>query len=103
MKTLRAVFALPVLALALSSMPGLAQDHKDQDHRDNHTYKQHSEWKSGNKIPQDDWNRGDKVDYRQNHLRRPPEGHEWRQIDGNYVMANQDGVVVSVRRAPHSN
>ena len=109
MKTLRAVFALPILAMALASipafasMPVLAQDHQDQDHRDNNTYKQHSEWKAGSKIQQDDWNRGDKVDYQKNHLRRPPSGHEWRQIDGNYVMANQDGVVVSVRRAPHSN
>jgi Ni/Co efflux regulator RcnB len=98
MKTLRAVFALPILAMALASVPAFAQDHHD-----NNTYKQHSEWKTGSKIQQDDWNRGDKVDYQKNHLRRPPAGHEWRQIDGNYVMANQDGVVVSVRRAPHNN
>jgi Ni/Co efflux regulator RcnB len=101
MKTIRAVFALPILAIALSSMPGVAQDHQDQ--RDNHTYKQHSEWKAGSKIQPDDWNRGDKVDYRQNHLRRPPAGHEWRQIEGNFVLANQDGVIVSVRHAPHGN
>jgi Ni/Co efflux regulator RcnB len=99
MKTIQAVFALPMLAMALASMPAMAQDHQDQDHRDNHSYKQHQEWRSGSRIQQDDWNRGDKVDYRQNHLRRPPEGHEWRQIDGNYVMARQDGTIVSVRRA----
>jgi Ni/Co efflux regulator RcnB len=98
MKSIRAIFALPILALALASVPGSAQDHQD-----NNTYKQHSEWKSGTKIQQDDWNRGDKVDYQKNHLRRPPAGHEWRQIDGNFVMANQDGIVVSVRRTPHSN
>ena len=111
MKTIQAVFALPVLALALASMPALAQDHQDQDrqaqvhqdqdHRDNHTYKQHNEWKSGSRVQEEDWNRGDKVDYRQNHLRRPPKGHEWRQIDGNYVMARPDGTIVSVRHAPH--
>lgn len=108
MKTIRAAFALPILAVALASMPALAQDHQDQDHRDNHTdhrdnhtYKQHNEWKSGSKVQQEDWNRGDKVDYRQNHLRRPPAGHEWRQIDGNYVMARQDGTIVSVRHASH--
>ena len=103
MKTIQAAFALPILAMALASMPALAQDHQAQNRSDNHTYKQHTEWKSGSRVQQDDWNRGDKVDYRQNHLRRPPAGHEWRQIDGNYVMANQFGVVVSVRRAPHSN
>ncbi len=103
MKTIRAVFALPILAMALASMPGLSQDHQAQGQRDNHTYKQHSEWKAGAKIQQDDWNRGDKVDYQKNHLRRPPAGNEWRQIEGNFVLANQDGVIVSVRRAPHGN
>jgi Ni/Co efflux regulator RcnB len=101
MKTIRAAFALPILAVVLASMPALAQDHQAQDQRDNHTYKQHDEWKTGSKLQQEDWNRGDKVDYRQNHLPRPSAGREWRQIDGNYVMAKQDGTIVSVRRAPH--
>jgi Ni/Co efflux regulator RcnB len=106
MKTIRAVFALPILAVALAGMPALAQDHQDkdhqaQDHRDNNTYKQHNEWKTGSRIQQEDWSRGDRLDYRQNHLRRPPVGHEWRQIEGNYVLANQDGVIVSVRHAHH--
>lgn len=103
MKTIRATFALPLLAVALASIPALAQDHQDQDHRDNHTYKQHHEWKTGSKIQEEDWNRGDKVDYRHDHLRRPPAGDEWRQIDGNYVMANHDGVIVSIREAHHDN
>ena len=95
MKTIQAAFALPLLAMALASMPAMAQDHHD-----NQTYKQHNEWKSGSKIQSDDWNRGDKVDYQQNHLRRPAEGNEWRQIDGNFVQARVDGTVVSVRRVP---
>ena len=98
MKTIQAVFALPLLAMALASMPAMAQDHQD-----NHTYKQHSEWMSGSKIQQEDWSRGDKGDYKQNHLRRPAEGNEWRQIDGNYVQAKQDGTIVSVRRAPRDH
>lgn len=96
MKTIRSAFALPILTLALASMPAMAQDHPD-----NHTYKHHDEWKSGAKIQQEDWNRGEKVDYKQYHLRRPPAGNEWRQIDGNYVLAKQDGTIVSVREAPH--
>ena len=95
MKTIRAAFALPILALALAGAPAKAQDHQD-----NHTYKQHTEWKAGSRIQQEDWNRGDKVDYRQNHLQRPPAGQEWRQIDGNYVRARKDGTIVSVRKAP---
>jgi len=34
MKTIRAVFALPILAMALASMPGLSQDHQAQGQRD---------------------------------------------------------------------
>lgn len=114
MKTTRAVFALPILAVLLAAIPTLAQDHQNQDrdhqaqdqqdrnHQDNHVYKQHHEWRNGSRIQQDDWNRGDRVDYRQNHLRRPPSGHEWRQIDGHYVLASHDGVIVSIRQAPHS-
>jgi Ni/Co efflux regulator RcnB len=101
MKIIRAAFAFSILAVALASMPVLAQDHRDQDHRDNQSYKQHHEWKAGSQIQQEDWNRGDKVDYKQNHLRRPAAGHEWPQIDGNYVLANKDWVIVSVRQAPH--
>ena len=98
MKRIQAVFALPLLAMALASMPAMAQEHQD-----NHTYKQHQEWKAGSKVQTEDWNRGDKIDYKQNHLRRPSEGNEWRQIDGNYVQARQDGTIVSVRRAPQDH
>jgi Ni/Co efflux regulator RcnB len=98
MKTIRAAFALPILAMTLASMPAMAQDHPD-----NQTYKQHNDWKTGTKIQQEDWTRGAKVDYKQNHLRRPPAGNEWRQIDGNYVMAKHDGTIVSVRQASHDH
>lgn len=105
------VIALPILAAALTCLPTLAQDHPDQDRHDqarsqdrhdNDAYRQHDEWKTGSRIRQEDWNRGDKVDYRENHLRRPPEGNEWRRIDGNYVLANQDGTIVSVRPTPRN-
>jgi Ni/Co efflux regulator RcnB len=98
MKTIRAAFALPILTMALAILPAMAQDHPD-----NHTYKQHNEWKTGAKIQQEDWNRGDKVDYKHNHLSRPSAGNEWRQVDGNYVMAKHDGTIVSVRQAPHDH
>ena len=59
-----------------------------QDHHDNHAYVEHKDWKKGGRMQQEDWNRGDKVDYRQNHLAAPPRGYEWRMVDGNYVLAN---------------
>ena len=112
MNRMTRAFALPILAAALTCLPTVAQDHPDQDHHDqaqpqdrhdNGTYRQHDEWKKGAHIPQEDWNRGDKLDYQANHLRRPPEGHEWRQIDGNYVLATHDGAIVSVRPAPRNH
>jgi Ni/Co efflux regulator RcnB len=99
-RTIKAAFALPILAVALTGLPAFAQDHPDHD---NGTYRQHDDWKKGAQIKQEDWNRGDKVDYHASHLKKPPEGHEWRQIDGNYVLAKQDGTIVSVRPAPRNH
>jgi Ni/Co efflux regulator RcnB len=61
-------------------------DHAAASH-DNHQYVQHTEWKKGAHMKQEDWGRGEAVDYRSNHLKAPPRGYEWRQVDGNYVMA----------------
>jgi Ni/Co efflux regulator RcnB len=45
----------------------------------------------------EDWDRGEKVDYHQYHLRRPPSGYEWRLVDGNYVLAAvATGVIASI-------
>jgi Ni/Co efflux regulator RcnB len=54
-------------------------------------------------IQQKDSNRGDKVDYRDNHLPRPPARNEWRHVDANYVMAKQEATIVSVRQVPHDH
>jgi Ni/Co efflux regulator RcnB len=106
MKRMLNAFALTVLTASLAGVPALAQDHQDQgrhdqaqsqDRHENSTYRQHNEWKKGSRVQQEDWNRGDKVDYRANHLRRPPADHEWRQIDGNFVLANHEGVIFSVQ------
>jgi Ni/Co efflux regulator RcnB len=42
------------------------------DDHDNHQYVHHDEWKKGAKIQNEDWNRGEHVDYRERHLRAPP-------------------------------
>jgi Ni/Co efflux regulator RcnB len=73
-----------------------AQDHHD-DHHDNHQYVRHEEWKKGARMNHDDWNRGERVDYRHYHLSAPPRGYEWRQVDGNYVLAAvATGLIASV-------
>jgi Ni/Co efflux regulator RcnB len=70
------------MALALSfagAQAALADDHHDAA--------PHHDWHKGGRIEQSDWNRGQHVDYKAHHLRRPGRGQEWRQVDGNYVLA----------------
>jgi Ni/Co efflux regulator RcnB len=47
----------------------------------------HPEWRKGAKIGHDDWGRGAQVDWHAHHLHAPPHGYEWRDVDGNYVLA----------------
>jgi Ni/Co efflux regulator RcnB len=91
MKPMRKIVALSTLAMMLSGGLAFAQDHHD-----NHAYVRHDEWKKGAHINHDDWNRGEKVDYRHYHLNAPPRGYEWREVDGNYVLAAvATGVIAS--------
>ena len=67
------------------------------DERDNHHYVRHDDWKKGARIHDEDWRRGEHVDYHDAHLRAPPNGYEWRMVDGNYVLAAvATGVIASV-------
>jgi Ni/Co efflux regulator RcnB len=75
----------------------LAEEHERDRDRDNHQYVRHEEWKKGAKMRDEDWKRGEHVDYHASHLRAPPRGYEWRQVDGNYVLAAvATGVIASV-------
>lgn len=70
-------------------------DHRD-DHHDQH-YVRHNEWKRGYHMRHQDWDRGSRVDYRTYHLRQPPRGYEWREVDGNFVLAAvATGIIASV-------
>jgi len=84
--------AFTCLAAFLSGGPAWADEHHD-----NHHYVHHQEWHKGARISHDDWNRGDRIDYRTYHLHAPPHGYEWREVDGNYVLAAvATGVIASV-------
>ncbi len=103
MKNLRKAGALCALAAMLSAGTAFADDHHD-DHHDNHAYVQHKEWKKGYHMQHGDWNRGERVDYRAHHLRQPPNGYEWRLVDGNYVMAAvATGVIASIVMASQAH
>jgi Ni/Co efflux regulator RcnB len=82
---------LLAIGLAAGNMQALADEH------DNHQYVRHDEWRKGAKIQDEDWKRGEQIDYKQQHLRAPPHGYEWRLVDGNYVLAAvATGVIASV-------
>jgi Ni/Co efflux regulator RcnB len=107
MKKLHAVLALAFLSTSLAggvastSLIGGVAMAQDQDHHDNHTYVEHKDWKKGAVIKHEDWDRADKIDYRQYHLSAPPRGYEWRMVDGNYVLVNSSTFAIrTVIRIP---
>lgn len=92
MKRIRRALILTTLATTLIGGSAFAQDRHDNSH-----YVRHDEWKKGARIGHDDWNRGDRIDYKHYHLHAPPSGYEWRQVDGNFVLAAvATGVIASV-------
>ena len=109
---MRTIFSAAIAALVVVTSAGAAAagqpDRQDggyrQDQRGQHAdngqqdaYRRHDEWRRGGRIAQEDWNRGQSVDWRSHHLRRPRSGYEWRQVDGNYVLAAAaTGVIASM-------
>jgi len=93
--------ALTALAVAMTiaAPAAFAQPGHDRDHHDDHRgdFHRHDEWRKGYHMQHNDWDRGERVDWRARHLRAPPRGYEWRQVDGNYVMAAvATGIIASV-------
>ena len=88
---------LVISALALTMLAGGAGAAAAQPFRDHgpgpgggggyHNQWSHPNWNKGDHINRADWGRGSVVDYRSHHLRRPPHGYQWRQVDGRYVLA----------------
>jgi Ni/Co efflux regulator RcnB len=107
-RLLSTIFALSVLLGG--AVTASAQRYEDQNHRDDHGQQQNSDhrddhgpqpqanrWHEGGRIDRSDWQRGQHIDYREHHLRKPPRGHEWRQVDGNYVLAaTVTGIISSI-------
>ncbi|HWE84739.1 MAG TPA: RcnB family protein [Terracidiphilus sp.] len=101
MKPFFKTLAVSTLALSFACGPALiAQDqdhHGDQRDRHHDQYVRHDEWKRGQHMRHEDWDRGQRVqDWRAHHLRNPPRGYEWRDLDGQYVLATPDGVIFQV-------
>jgi Ni/Co efflux regulator RcnB len=93
----KTVSSLILLGVCCTPLMALAQQ---DDHHDAHNqqYVRHDEWKKGYHMRSEDWSRGERVDdYHTYHLSAPPHGYEWREVDGNYVLAAvATGVIASV-------
>ena len=67
--------------------PGIAQP----------SYQVVHSYNRGESIDRDDWSSGQPVDYRAQHLRPPPRGYEWREVNGQYILAAvATGLILSV-------
>ena len=93
MKTLIAVATAAALIIGSAGLAS-AQDQRagwGQDQGAGH------QWNRGERMGQNDWNGAQRVDYRRHHLRRPPNGYEWRQSNGQYVLAAvATGLIASI-------
>lgn len=93
----KSIASLILLGVCCTPLAALAQrnDHPDAFHQH---YVRHNEWRKGYHMPAADWGRGQRVDnWRAYHLNAPPRGYEWREVDGNYVLAAvATGVIASV-------
>lgn len=107
----RTLMAAAAVLFALSGGAAMAQpyghDNDRHDHgqneqgrdqnRDHGGYVHHNDWRRGHRMGHDDWQRGERVDWRSHHLRHPPRGYEWREVDGNYVLAAAaTGLIASI-------
>lgn len=114
MKTL--LIAASALAIAAGGVAN-AQHHDDHhdnhggapghDNHDNHDNGGHAgwshdmggghHWRNGERMGWNDWHNAPVVDYRARHLRRPPPGYEWRESNGQYVLAAvATGLIASI-------
>ena len=61
------------------------RDYRDDRRSDRWERQQYRRWARGQRLPPGYWSYG--VDYRRHHLRRPPNGYRWVQVNNDYVLA----------------
>lgn len=103
-----AIIALTGLSGAAMAQPGpdrhgpSGYDHHDDRHDDRRGPANHHAWRRGERIDRNEWHRYQSVDWRRHHLRQPPRGYEWREVNGQYVMAAvATGLIASIIIANH--
>ncbi len=70
---------------------------------DRQDQRQMRHWARGERLPPTYYrDRGYYVDYRSHHLRRPPYGYQWVQVDNNYALvALTTGLIASIIATNH--
>ena len=105
MKTL--ILALTAAAMVAGSAgvgAANAQGHRQGWSRPGwgHDRGNHHHWSRGQRMGYNDWRQARRVDYRRHHLRAPPRGYEWRESNGQYVLAAvATGLIASIILASH--
>jgi Ni/Co efflux regulator RcnB len=93
-------FIASLSLLAMSCGTVMAQPHDDgrpDGGQPPPPMEHHTNWSKGQRIGHDDWARGTPVDYYARHLREPPRGYEWRDVDGRAILAAvATGVIADV-------
>jgi Ni/Co efflux regulator RcnB len=100
----RLLTAISAIALMASAAGAASADpyHGHDNNRPGAWQSRHPDWRTGHRMASSDWGRGQRVDYRRYHLRAPPRGYEWREVDGNYVLAAAaTGLIASIIAASH--
>ena len=91
-----AVATTSLVASSTIVMASPRDDHQNAQWGQDYGASQH-DFHRGDHMGQNDWNSSQRVDYRSHHLNRPPNGYEWREHNGQYVLAAiATGVIMSV-------
>jgi hypothetical protein len=97
------------MAVARSGVPALPQEYTDryqalfQGRYDNDPYRHRDEWKHGSQIPQEELESGRQRGLQMRNTCAVHPRATRRRIDGNCLMAKQDGTIVSLRPVPRNH
>jgi Ni/Co efflux regulator RcnB len=98
-KILIGAIALSMLGGAAANAAPYGHDNR-QDNRQDNRYDQrggHQQWRQGQRLPPQYRTRAHYVDYHRHHLRAPPRGYQWVQVDNNYALvALSTGLIASL-------
>jgi Ni/Co efflux regulator RcnB len=93
-----AAMAQPDHGYGQDNRQGYSSNNGHDNGRDNgrHMGQQHN-WARGQRLPPEYRGRDHYVDYRRHHLRAPPRGYQWVQVDNNYALvALTSGLISSI-------